>query len=906
MEGNNIPPGAGDAATRRSERPLKEDLTSAYMDMCIWCWTPAAWSTAVTTQSKEQAALVSEPSSTPTSRSHALPMQLHRLPIASLMNIADSLAMLHQVGLQELPNVEELSDNIKGCLAVARGKELQDGLTTTYMGMCEWSWTPTKWREAATCDRSHCALAALSPSEASAKMADSFSQHIAWQAGNAVPNDDELAKTKRNLSKMLRRMEKVNESRDPRRKQLGPTRERLKIWLDSVASAGDDLRRLESCGDLPRLLGGGHHALFQWSAAGHGATMPKPGPDLRETLPVELRSLARRRLKGVSLGLSVLFEAGLTEVASVQELFDKMATSLVPDQVVDEQNTWFMIRASVPGRTQAEQSAVGAKMESVRRARAMYGNLPKMLEWSSDPALEWFDKRFGQKPTPRTKTGGDEVLFRKSQDGLVKQGQFNFQPDNRTGGGSRDIPPKKAKSGKPAVVMLHVGGFGCGVGMAAWTQIFAEHSIGSDGRTSAATNIGTAVHFAEARSGRQVPRAVFVDHDPQGISSAHKSGFFVPTDIIAGKGSLNGNWAEGYKSKSLRDEALESLRLQLEKCDTRATVITTNSFYGGTGGGLSRSIWEGAADFGRGHDPSKRWWSFGLVPPVGGQDNNATNNVTNNVTNSLSRSRVNAMLTADFAIKRLALNTYFDLDGLHRFATSRRFGLGLREPSAEDYQGLIAKVLAGCTRPLRLDVAEPASQGITRTVTPFDVVNNLVPYPRINSVVPSYFVARAGAMADFDTDDSEDLVSRCLGQGRLSSASGKDDKSIASALFCRGMPQSTAMDGTLDMKLSCAYTPVDWSPGNFLVGTNYSGGASKNPMQEVVGLQANSSVVSYFQSWSSAYTSLDQAEHEAIHSSYAQHGVEADTFTSSCDFLLEMERTYEEAMKPTADREGDV
>ena len=98
--------------------------------------------------------------------------------------------------------------------------------------------------------------------------------------------------------------------------------------------------------------------------------------------------------------------------------------------------------------------------------------------------------------------------------------------------------------------------------------------------------------YTENSHGEYVPKAIFADNDPSAISEFQNSKLGSRLDehqILQGEYEGQGTYLYShYHHSSVIAETLkESIRIEVERCDTTPTFILSNSLSGGTGCGVS-------------------------------------------------------------------------------------------------------------------------------------------------------------------------------------------------------------------------------------------------------------------------------------------------------------------------------
>lgn len=104
------------------------------------------------------------------------------------------------------------------------------------------------------------------------------------------------------------------------------------------------------------------------------------------------------------------------------------------------------------------------------------------------------------------------------------------------------------------MISLHIGQAGVQIGNSCWELYCLEHKITPDGlmpsdKTLGAENDSFNTFFSETGTGKHVPRAIFMDLEPNCIDEI-KTGvyrdLFNPVQMIAGKEDAANNYARGF------------------------------------------------------------------------------------------------------------------------------------------------------------------------------------------------------------------------------------------------------------------------------------------------------------------------------------------------------------------------
>merc|ERR1712127_647507 len=135
------------------------------------------------------------------------------------------------------------------------------------------------------------------------------------------------------------------------------------------------------------------------------------------------------------------------------------------------------------------------------------------------------------------------------------------------------------------VLSIHIGQAGCQIGSAAWDLFCNEHGIGLDGRINedntkstyeATSDLDTddsvKTFFNHSESGKYVPRALFIDLEPNvidQIKSSEQRALFNPDQMISGKEDAANNYARGHYTvgKELVEHCVDRVRKLADVCN---------------------------------------------------------------------------------------------------------------------------------------------------------------------------------------------------------------------------------------------------------------------------------------------------------------------------------------------------
>ena len=152
------------------------------------------------------------------------------------------------------------------------------------------------------------------------------------------------------------------------------------------------------------------------------------------------------------------------------------------------------------------------------------------------------------------------------------------------------------------ILTIGVGQAGIQIADAVLQKFATESGIQMDGFMSqeAMENKepnGYDIFFREDQAGLFKPRAVLVDAEPdvcEKVMQGEYGNMYDHDQFVMGKESAcTFARAENILGKPLRDEAMDKIRLNIEKIDTFHGIMMYNSTGGGTGSGLGNLISDG-------------------------------------------------------------------------------------------------------------------------------------------------------------------------------------------------------------------------------------------------------------------------------------------------------------------------
>ncbi|XP_066932954.1 tubulin alpha chain-like [Clytia hemisphaerica] len=429
-------------------------------------------------------------------------------------------------------------------------------------------------------------------------------------------------------------------------------------------------------------------------------------------------------------------------------------------------------------------------------------------------------------------------------------------------------------------ISIHIGQAGCQIGNACWELYCMEHNIKPDGlmneEGSQRDDESFSTFFNETGNGKHVPRALFLDLEPNVIDEIRTGAYsklYHPEQLISGSEDAANNYARGHYTvgKQMIDDVLDKVRRLTENCTGLQGFLMFHSFGGGTGSGFTSLLMERiTADYSR-----KSKLEFAIYPAP---------RVSTAVVEPY-----NACLTTHTTLDNSDCAFMVDNEAIYDIC---RRNLDIDRPSYTNLNRLIGQIVSSITASLRFDGSLNVDLNEFQT--------NLVPYPRIHFPVATIAPVLSAAKAYHEKISVSEITHQCFEPAnQMVKCDPRLGKYMAVCLLYRGdvVPKdvNTAI-AHLKTKKNIQF--VDWCPTGFKVGINYQppttvpgGDLAKVPRS--VCMLSNTTAVA--EAWARLDHKFDlmYAKRAFIHW-YVGEGMEEGEFAEARENMASLERDYEE------------
>ncbi|KAF9055203.1 beta-tubulin 2 tubb2 [Hymenopellis radicata] len=350
------------------------------------------------------------------------------------------------------------------------------------------------------------------------------------------------------------------------------------------------------------------------------------------------------------------------------------------------------------------------------------------------------------------------------------------------------------------IINLQVGQAGNQVGASFWEMLLAEHGIDETGAHQGSNDVQTQrahVYFTEIEGPtvRYVPRSIQVDLEAGVVDKFRSSKLgklFKPDTYITGEPGAGNNWAKGFYTEGaeLIDGLLEVARKQAEACDALQGFQLIHSLGGGTGAGLGSLLLTKLRE----EYPDRMLATFSIMPSI---------QVSETVVEPY-----NALLSLHQLLDTSDLTVCLDNEALYNITTKT---LRMKTPTFTDLNQVVAKVMCGVSTSLRF----PGQlNGDLRKLG-----MNLIPFPRLHFLVPSYAPLFDPKAADYSRMTIADMTAELFDKkNMLVACDPRFGRYLTAYTIFRGnVPSREAEFAVRDLQSRNAANFVEWIPDNVSV-----------------------------------------------------------------------------------------
>jgi len=427
------------------------------------------------------------------------------------------------------------------------------------------------------------------------------------------------------------------------------------------------------------------------------------------------------------------------------------------------------------------------------------------------------------------------------------------------------------------------------MGDSCWELYCLEHGINNDGTIKegavASKDDSFSTFFSSTGSGKQVPRAVFVDLEPTVVDSVRNGKFkslFHPEQMITGKEDAANNYARGHYTigKEIIDNVLDRIRKLSDNCSGLQGFLVFHSFGGGTGSGFTSLLMERlSVDYGK-----KAKLEFAVYPAP---------QVATAVVEPY-----NSILTTHTTLEHTDCAFMVDNEAIYDIC---KRNLGVARPSYTNLNRLIGQIVSSITASLRFDGALNVDLNEFQT--------NLVPYPRIHFPLATYSPIISAEKANHEQFSVNEITSACFDPAnQMVKCDPRQGKYMACCLLFRGDVVPKDVNAAIaQIKTKRTIQFVDWCPTGFKVGINYQPpaaveGGDLAAVKRAVCMLSNTTAIA--EAWARLDHKFDlmYAKRAFVHW-YVGEGMEEGEFAEAREDMAALEKDYEEVGLDSA--EGD-
>ena len=269
------------------------------------------------------------------------------------------------------------------------------------------------------------------------------------------------------------------------------------------------------------------------------------------------------------------------------------------------------------------------------------------------------------------------------------------------------------------IISIHLGQAGVQIGESCWSLLSLEHGIEPNGEKNLKDIFNIGIYdnetFFSENNEKYVSRSIFFDLDPSVINDIKIGKYkdlFHQSNIFSGKESAADNYGRGEKTigRKFIDECMDKIRKLAEDCNNLQGFFLFNSVSGGTGSGFGSLLLSKLSNL------------YPKIPVIGFIIYPSPNLASSVV------EPYNCILSTKALVNNLDMALLYNNESLYEIYQNK---LDNENPNYSHINKLIAQSISNFTINLR-------SFGVLNCDLN-EIKTNLIPYPRIHFVLPSFF-----------------------------------------------------------------------------------------------------------------------------------------------------------------------